>query len=276
MAEESVLDAIELVNTEAVPRALTAAGRFEESLSDITSNMESFKRDADTQLESYRRDLNEQLTTAELRLDDTEQKLQVLMNRLSSDIGQREGEVEDSTSRRKDMMEDFASESEAIDKELDSFNSNLDGFDSRVDSLSSDIATGVSSYKEVTDGMHEQLGSAFDSYRELHSAAFEEITETLSEGTETIIEKMSSLKDNIEGNLEEQAGLYGEVIGLLTEQTGAEAEGFSEALEFAEQTVGSLGDIFDGSIGEISDKLEEISDLIESIKPILDFIDALT
>ena len=273
---DTVIDSINQVNTEAVPRALTAAGQFEESLSDITSKMQSFKLDADTQLEGYRRNLNEQLTTAEMRLEDTERKLQVLMKRLTSDIDQRSGEVDDSTSRRKELMDDFSSESESIDKEVDTFTNQLESFDSRVDSLSSEIATGVSSYQETTNGLNDQLGSAFEAYRESHNAAAAEIAQSLSDGTDSMIDKMTGLRENIEGKLGEYEGLYGEVLGLLTEQTGSESEGFSEALEFAEQTVGGLNEIFDGSIGEIADKLEEISGLIDTIKPILDFIDGLT
>ncbi len=87
---------------------------------------------------------------------------------------------------------------------------------------------------------------------------------------------MGNLKDNIEGKLDEYEEQYNEVIGFLTEQTGSESQGFAEALEFAAQTVGGLNDIFDGSIGDIAEKLEEISGLIDSIKPILEFIDGLT
>ena len=276
MAEESILESINQVNTEAVPRAMITASRFEESLSDVTNKMQSFKREADTQLESYRRDLNEQLTAAELKLEDTERKLEVLMQRLSGDIEQRAGEVIDSTTQRKELLGDFVSQSESIDKEVDSFGNDLESFGSNVEGIANEISASVGSYQETTDALHQQLTDTFEGYRESHSAAAKEIAESLSEGTTAVIDKMSNLKGNIEGKLGEYEGLYGEVISLLTEQTVGEAEGFSEALDFAEQTVGGLSEVFDGSIGEIADKLEEISGLIDSIKPVLDFIDGLT
>ena len=79
------------------------------------SRTKSFKREADVLLEQFNRQLKEQLMTAEMRIDDTERKLQVLLKRLNRDVNQRGSQVEDSTTHRQSLATQFLEDTTNID-----------------------------------------------------------------------------------------------------------------------------------------------------------------
>lgn len=275
MAESTVLDAINTVNTEAVPKALNAALALDESISEIGSRTKSFERDADTLLEQYKRQLDEQLMTAELRIDDTERKLSVLLKRLSKDTQDRASHVEEETLHRKSLADDFIEESKQIDEVNDSFDNLVENFKGGVSQMSDDINSGVDAYQSMADEMHDQISSAYDGYQQLHAAQVGAIAGTLSAGTQTMMDKMTDLESLVEGSLGQYSDTYTEVLSFLGGQSEDESGGFEQVLSFAEDTVGGVAEVFDGSIGDIAEKLESVADLIETIEPILEFIDAL-
>lgn len=272
---DTVLDAISVVNTESVPRALNAALKLDENIAEIGSRTKSFQRDADLLVEQYNRTLSEQLMTAEMRLDDTERKLQVLMKRLNKDVDERSGQVDESTSHRKNLADSFVEDTNSIDAESDAFTTQIESFENDVQSMSNLIENAVGDYQNMTNDMNEQMNSAFQSYEELHKQATSLIANTLSDGTDTMMQKMGSLESLIEEKISDYKEVYGEVLSFLGDQSGAETEAFDQVLSIADDTLGGVAEVFDGSIGDIADKLEEISGLIDTIKPILDFIDDL-
>lgn len=57
-------------------------------------------------------------------------------------------------------------------------------------------------------------------------------------------------------------------MGDLTESAG----GLTDALGFLKDAGEESGELLDGGIGDIVDKVDEVTDLIEDIKPVLDAI----
>ena len=57
----------------------------------------------------------------------------------------------------------------------------------------------------------------------------------------------------------------------MEELTGS-SEGLGQAFSTLDSAGGEMGELLEGSIGEITDKVSGVTDLIEDVKPVLDLV----
>ena len=273
---DTVLDTINTVNTEAGPRAMSAAVELDESLAEIETRNQSYVTDVTTMLDGYERMMTAQLKQAEMRIEDTERKLAVLFNRLNQDVENRTDEVAANTEQRANRTSAVVEQTNSIDAQNEAFRSLIESYEGDCQNQVSEIAADGENYTSTTNDTNDNILDNFLSYEEMKEAAVSAISSILSDGTESMMEKMSALETLVEGELSEYKGLYDDIVSLIGDQTDLEETSFGQTLAAAGETAEGVASIFDGSIGDISNKLEEISNLIDTIKPILDFIDGLT
>ena len=277
MAEQNVNDMLNLINNEAVPNVAESLQIVQHGLADITQKEKDFKRDIETQLDLYKMAINEKISLAKLNIQEANSKLEDLFHRLEDEVETKGAEVETAISTRKKLSEEFISQSAVLEDHIrDDFDSKINELEYEAETRSNNIITGIASCNSNTEKKFDESISSTQDFKSTISDSLATLATTFDEGTASSIEKINTLTEHYKYNIERYHGEYKDMIEALIEQTDKDENDLAKALVLPQETVIDLNKTLDGSIGEVTDKLEAIEGMIEEMKPILDYINDLS
>ena len=108
----------------------------------------------------------------------------------------------------------------------------------------------------------------------------QEQLETLGDNFGSVEEASSTKKDELATSFDTLTESVTTAIAtkfadeVMEELTGS-SEGLTSAFSTLSDAGGEMGDVLEGSIGEIVDKISEVTDLIEEIRPVLEMAKSL-